>query len=41
MERLAEMPARGLTYGIFVSPAAAHDRSGLELFEREGIPALS
>ena len=32
--------ARGLRYGIFYSPEAAYDRSGIELFEREVMPAL-
>ncbi|HAM25822.1 MAG TPA: LLM class F420-dependent oxidoreductase [Microbacteriaceae bacterium] len=40
-ERLADMKKRGLDYGIFYFPEAAYDRSGLELFEREIIPALS
>ncbi|GAA1211433.1 LLM class F420-dependent oxidoreductase [Pseudonocardia alaniniphila] len=40
VERLEEMQARGLAYGVFVFPGAAHDRSSLELFEREVIPAL-
>jgi alkanesulfonate monooxygenase SsuD/methylene tetrahydromethanopterin reductase-like flavin-dependent oxidoreductase (luciferase family) len=40
-ERLADMKKRGLDYGIFYFPEAAYDRSGLELFEREVIPALS
>jgi hypothetical protein len=29
-----------MTYGIFYVPEAAYDRSGIELFEREVIPAL-
>ncbi|WP_433555183.1 TIGR03560 family F420-dependent LLM class oxidoreductase [Pseudonocardia xinjiangensis] len=41
VERLEGMQRRGLAYGIFVFPGAAHDRSSLELFEREVIPALS
>jgi len=40
VEQLEEMQARGLDYGIFVFSDAAHDRSSLELFEREVIPAL-
>ena len=32
--------ARGLRYGIFYFPEAAYDRSGIELFEREVMPAL-
>jgi F420-dependent oxidoreductase-like protein len=41
VDQLEGMQARGLAYGIFVFPGAAHDRSSLELFEREVIPALS
>ena len=40
VERLTAMQARGMGYGIFVFPDAAHDRSSLALFEREVIPAL-
>ena len=32
---------QGMTYGIFYFPEAAYDRSGIELFEREVIPALA
>ncbi len=40
-ERLAERAAHGLGYAIHYFPEAAYDRSGMELFEREVIPALS
>lgn len=40
-ERLRDMQARGLGYAIHYFPEAAYDRSGIELFEREVIPALS
>ncbi|PJJ65207.1 LLM class F420-dependent oxidoreductase [Compostimonas suwonensis] len=40
VERLSAMKERGLGYGIFYFPEAAYDRSGIELFEREVIPAL-
>jgi len=39
-ERLAERAAHGLGYAIHYFPEAAYDRSGIELFEREVIPAL-
>jgi F420-dependent oxidoreductase-like protein len=38
---LRELEAAGMTYGIFNFAEAAYDRSGIELFEREVIPALS
>lgn len=38
--RIEERRALGLGYSIHYFPEAAHDRSGLELFEREVIPAL-
>ncbi len=41
IERLRDMQARGLGYAIHYFPEAAYDRSGIELFEREVIPALS
>lgn len=41
VERLRDMQARGLGYAIHYFPEAAYDRSGIELFEREVIPALS
>lgn len=37
---LKDMQSRGMTYGIFYFPEAAYDRSGIELFAREVIPAL-
>ncbi|MFP7759948.1 LLM class F420-dependent oxidoreductase [Marisediminicola sp. LYQ85] len=41
IERLTDMQSRGMTYGIFYFPEAAYDRSGIELFERTVLPALS
>jgi F420-dependent oxidoreductase-like protein len=41
VERLAGMKARGLGYSIHYFPEAAYDRSGIELFEREVMPALA
>jgi alkanesulfonate monooxygenase SsuD/methylene tetrahydromethanopterin reductase-like flavin-dependent oxidoreductase (luciferase family) len=40
-ERLAERAQRGLGYAIHYFPESAYDRSGVELFEREVIPALA
>jgi alkanesulfonate monooxygenase SsuD/methylene tetrahydromethanopterin reductase-like flavin-dependent oxidoreductase (luciferase family) len=40
-ERLAALRDVGLGYAIHYFPEAAHDRSGIELFEREVIPALA
>jgi F420-dependent oxidoreductase-like protein len=40
VERLNAMQARGLGYAIHYFPEAAYDRSGIELFEREVMPAL-
>ena len=40
VERLTELKARGLGYSIHYFPEAAYDRSGIELFEREVMPAL-
>jgi len=40
-ERLAERARHGLGYSIHYFPEAAYDSSGLELFEREVIPALA
>ncbi|MFP5021539.1 LLM class F420-dependent oxidoreductase [Pseudonocardia phyllosphaerae] len=40
VEKLSAMRAVGMTYGIFYFPEAAYDRSGIELFEREVVPAL-
>lgn len=41
IERLAERERHGLGYAIHYFPEAAYDLSGLQLFEREVIPALS
>ena len=41
VDRLAGMQSRGMDYGILYFPDAAYDRSGIELFEREVLPALS
>ena len=41
VERLTRMQALGCEYAILYFPEAAYDRSGIELFEREVIPALS
>ncbi|MGN2636650.1 LLM class F420-dependent oxidoreductase [Nocardia takedensis] len=41
VENLREVTDLGLAYGIFNFPEAAYDTSGIELFEREVIPALS
>ncbi|WP_022887176.1 LLM class F420-dependent oxidoreductase [Glaciibacter superstes] len=40
IERLTDMRSRGLTYSVHNFPEAAYDRSGIELFEREVVPAL-
>ena len=41
VERLNELKTVGLGYAIHYFPEAAHDLSGVELFEREVIPALA
>jgi hypothetical protein len=41
VEKLARMRELGCEYAILYFPEAAYDRSGIELFEREVIPALS
>ena len=41
VENLRELEKAGMTYGIFNFAEAAYDRSGIELFEREVIPALA
>jgi F420-dependent oxidoreductase-like protein len=41
VERLAARGAAGLGYSIHYFPEAAYDRSGIELFEREVLPALA
>lgn len=40
-ERLSSMQDQGLAYAITYFPEAAYDRSGIELFEREVLPALA
>lgn len=37
---IAAMAEAGMGYAIFYVPGLAHDRSGLELFEKEVVPAL-
>jgi F420-dependent oxidoreductase-like protein len=41
VERLSTRRADGLAYSIHYFPESAYDRSGVELFEREVIPALA
>jgi alkanesulfonate monooxygenase SsuD/methylene tetrahydromethanopterin reductase-like flavin-dependent oxidoreductase (luciferase family) len=41
VERLGALRDAGMTYGIFNFSEAAYDRSGIELFEREVLPALA
>jgi F420-dependent oxidoreductase-like protein len=41
IERLAALRQRGLGYAIHYFPEHAYDRSGIELFQREVIPALA
>ena len=41
IERLTDMKKRGMTYAIHNFAESAYDRSGVELFEREVIPALA
>ena len=41
IDNLTKLKNEGLGYGIFYFPELAYDRSGIELFEREVIPALS
>jgi alkanesulfonate monooxygenase SsuD/methylene tetrahydromethanopterin reductase-like flavin-dependent oxidoreductase (luciferase family) len=41
VEKLRRMRELGCEYAILYFPEAAYDRSGIELFEREVIPALS
>ena len=40
IERLTRLRELGCEYVICYFPEAAYDRSGIELFEREVIPAL-
>lgn len=41
VEKLTAVRDRGLGYAIFNFPEAAYDTSGIELFEREVLPALT
>jgi hypothetical protein len=41
VEKLRRLKDLGCEYAIMYFPEAAYDRSGIELFEREVIPALS
>ncbi len=41
VENLTKLRAAGMTYAICNFPESAYDRSGIELFEREVIPALA
>lgn len=41
VEKLSAVRDRGLGYAIFNFPEAAYDASGIELFEREVLPALT
>lgn len=41
IEKLTALKDLGMDYGIFYFPEIAHDTSGLELFEREVVPALA
>jgi hypothetical protein len=41
IERMGKIRDLGCEYAICYFPEAAYDRSGIELFEREVIPALS
>ena len=41
VEKLRHMESLGLGYAIHYFPEAAYDRSGIELFEREVVPALA
>ena len=40
MAKLTELEALGMTYAITYFAEAAYDRSGIELFETEVVPAL-
>jgi hypothetical protein len=40
VEKLSALKAAGLSYAITYFPEAAYDTSGIELFEKEVIPAL-
>ncbi|MDN5919219.1 MAG: LLM class F420-dependent oxidoreductase [Pseudonocardia sp.] len=40
VENLTALKNKGMTYAILYFPEAAYDRSGIEMFEREVVPAL-
>ncbi len=40
VEKLTELEGLGMTYAITYFAEAAYDRSGIELFESEVVPAL-
>ena len=40
VENLTALKKQGMTYSVLYFPEAAYDRSGIELFEREVVPAL-
>ena len=40
VEKLSALKELGMSYGIFYFPEAAYDTSGIELFEKEVLPAL-
>ncbi len=40
VERLRALQAEGLAYAIHYFPEHAYDRTGVDLFEREVVPAL-
>jgi hypothetical protein len=41
VERLRALDGLGLAYAICYFPEAAYDRSGIDLFAKEVLPALS
>jgi hypothetical protein len=41
VDKLSALKEQGLSYGIFYFPEAAYDLSGIELFEKEVLPALA
>ncbi|GAA1398547.1 LLM class F420-dependent oxidoreductase [Pseudonocardia kongjuensis] len=41
VEKLSALQDKGMSYAICYFPEAAYDRSGIELFEREVVPALT
>ena len=40
IDKLSALAEKGMSYGIFYFPEAAYDRSGIEMFENEVMPAL-